>query len=117
MSTVRTDYGVLLEMFVGSNKTFSLTIKDPDTGLAFNMSDTTEFNTGQVKIIKPDATVITTVSITYFDRPNGIIQFTILAADAINTNAGNWKGEVELSTDVPVVFEQQAFNFNILESY
>jgi hypothetical protein len=117
MSVERQDYGTLLEMFVGTTKTFILTIKDPDTGLAFDMSDTAVFNTGQVKIIQPDGTIIVTVAITYTDRPNGEVEFTIVAATAINTNAGNWKGEVELSNDDPIVIEQQAFNFNILESY
>ena len=116
MSTERNDFGTSFIIFAGSTKTFTLTIKDPDTGLVFNLSNTTDFDTGEVKIIKPDGTIITTVAIVYSNRTDGEVQFEILAADATNANAGNWKGELELSNDSAVVIEQQAFNFNIIES-
>jgi len=117
MSTTRTDFGVILEMLVGSTKVFEFTIIDPATGTAKNLSDTAVFATGEVKIVKPDNTVIVTVVITYTDRPNGVVEFTISSATAINANAGNWIGELELSNNVPLVIEQQFFNFNILESF
>ena len=58
MSTERNDFGTSFIIFAGSTKTFTLTIKDPDTGLVFNLSNTTDFDTGEVKIIKPDGTII-----------------------------------------------------------
>jgi len=117
MSTTRIDYGVLFEILAGSTKIFQFTVIDPETGQAKDLTDTSTFDTGQVKIVKPDNTIITTVTVTYTDRINGIVQFTVPATDANNANAGNWIGELELSNTTPLVVEQQFFNFNILESF
>lgn len=117
MSVVRKDFGTELEMFVGSTKTFQLVVNDPDTGNPINMSDTAVFATGEFKIVKPGGDIITTVAITYGDRPNGRVDFTILATVATNANAGNWEGNLELSDNIPVIIEQQRINFNIIESY
>lgn len=117
MSTRRIDYGVTFEISAGSTKIFQFTVIDPVTGTAKNLSDTTIFATGQVKIYKPDNTIIGTLTVSYTDRVNGIIQFTVTATEATNANAGNWIGDLELSNDVPLIVEQQFFNFNILESF
>jgi len=117
MSTVRKDFGTILEMNAGSTKKFTLTVNDPDTGLAVNMSDTAVYATSQFKIVKPGGTLIATVSVTYLDRTNGKVEFTILAVDATNANAGNWEGDLEFSDNSPKVIDQQQINFNIKESY
>lgn len=117
MSTTRIDYGTLLDIFAGTTKLFTLIVTDPVTGDPKNLSDTSVFNTGRVKIVKPDTTIIATLSITYSDRPNGEIEFTVTSADATNANAGNWVGNMELENDSAQIVEQQHFNFNIIENY
>lgn len=117
MSIRRIDYEVTLEIFAGTRKDFELVIEDPSTGEAKDLSDTNTYNDGNVKIVKPDGTIITTVSITYNDRPNGIVGFTIDETVATNDNAGNWIGNVELINNVPKTIDQQLFNFNILENF
>ena len=117
MSTTRIDYGTLLEIFAGTTKLFTLIVKDPVTGLPEDLSDTAVFNTGRVKIIRPDTTIVATLSITYSDRPNGEIEFTVTSTAATNANAGNWVGNMELENDSAQIVEQQNFNFNIIENY
>lgn len=117
MSTRRIDYGLTLEIFAGTTKDFELIIEDPDTGDPKDLSDTSTYNDGSVKIVKPDGTVITTVSISFLDRAAGIVGFTITDEYATNTNAGNWIGNLELINNVPKIVDQQLFNFNILENY
>ncbi len=117
MSTTRIDYGTTLEIFAGTTKTFTLIVNDPVTGLPKDLSDTAVFDSGNVKIFKPDGTVIVTLTVTYSDRPNGEIQFTVTSATATNANAGNWIGNMELLNNGAVIVEQQLFNFNILENY
>ncbi len=117
MSTTRIDYGVTFEISAGTTKIFQFTVIDPETGQPKDLSNTTTYDTGQVKIYKPDNTVIATLAVTYTDRPNGEVQFTVTATEATNANAGNWIGDLELSNDTPLIVEQQFFNFNILESF
>lgn len=117
MSTTRIDYGVTFEISAGTTKIFQFTVIDPETGQPKDLSDTATYDDGDVKIYKPDATIIGTLTITYTDRPNGIIQFIVTPTEANNTNAGNWIGDLELINTTPDIVEQQFFNFNILESY
>lgn len=118
MSTNREDFGVTLEITAGTTKQFEVTITDPDTNQAVDMQDTAVYNSGSVKIYQPDGTLITSgVGVSFTDRANGIVTFTILAAVAVNANAGNWIGEIEFSNQTPTVIDQQKFNFNIIESF
>ncbi len=117
MSVRRQDFGTELEIYVDSNKTFQFTIINPSTGLAQNLTDTDVYNTGSVKIYKPDGTILITTSVTYTDRINGIVEFTIVDTESIIANAGNWIGDLELINDTSDIIDQQKFNFNILVSY
>ncbi len=117
MSTTRIDYGVVFEISAGTTKIFQFTVIDPETGDPKDLSNTTTYDTGEVKIYKPDNTVIATLTVSYTDRPNGEVQFTVTSTEATNANAGNWIGDLELSNDTPLIVEQQFFNFNILESF
>jgi len=108
---------VELEIFVGTSKTFALTVIDPDTGTAKDLTSVTTFDTGNFKILKPDGTNIVTVAITYADRANGLVTFVILSATTILANAGNWIGELELLNTSSDTVDQQKVNFNILESF
>jgi len=115
MSTVRTSYPLLFEIFVGSEKTFLTTITDPDTSEAVDLSNTSTFATGNFKIVKPDDTIITTISISYTSRASGVISFTVPNTVTTILNAGNWIGNVQLLDSTSKIIEQQIFNFNILE--
>ncbi len=117
MSTRRTEYETNLDMYVGTTKIFTLVVKDPVTALPKDLTNTAVYNSGNVKIYKPDGTIIVTVTVTYSDRANGEIEFTIVAATAVLANAGNWIGNMELINDAAVIVEQQNFGFNILENY
>jgi len=114
MSQVRTQYDTLLEMFVGSEKPFFMTITDPTTGEPVDLSSETDFATGNMRIIKPDDTVITTISISFTDRTNGVISFTVLDTVSVIANAGNWIGNIQIVNSVSKITAQQVFNFNIL---
>ncbi len=117
MSMNRTDYGLKYDVEVDSQKPLTITLGDPNTGGALNMGDTTQYNSGVVKIIKPDGTIIANVVITFDDRPNGVVGFTILDVDTVLANAGNWTGNLEISSDAPKIITQLKFNYNIIESY
>ncbi len=117
MSTTRIDYGVKFDISAGTTKIFQFTVIDPETGQAKDLSDTGTYATGEAKIYMPDGTIIGTLTITFTDRPNGIVQFTVTPTEANNTNAGNWIGDLELSNTGADIVEQQFFNFDILESY
>jgi len=118
MSVNREDFGITFEITVGTTKTFQLTILDPDTNLAVDMTDINVYATGVVKIYKPDGTLIDSgTNVSFTDRANGIVSFTILASITTSANAGNWIGEIEFSNITPVIIDQQKFNFNIIESY
>lgn len=115
MSISRADFGVTFEMFVDSEKTFQLTVKDANGALE-DITSTTTYATGRFKIVKPDLTLVADVPIVYSDRPASEIEFTITTAISILANAGNWIGEVEFVNITPVKIDEQRINFNILQS-
>ncbi|WP_428323648.1 hypothetical protein [Nitrosopumilus sp.] len=120
MSTVRTDYGVTYDVKVGSTKTLEVIIVDPDTGEAKSLADTAVYATGIAKIIKADGTQVgANMTISFGDasqRLTGLVTFTVLASSqTLAANAGNWKGEIEISNTTPLVVDQQDFNINIKE--
>jgi len=114
MSTTRESFQFTFEIFVGSEKTFLVTITDPDTNEAIDLSNTNTYNSGNFRIIKPDETVITTITIAFADRLNGVVSFTVPDTVTITSNAGNWIGNVQLLDSSSTIIEQQVFGFNIL---
>jgi len=78
LSVNREDFGVEYEVTAGTTKTLTATLIDPDTGTAQVMTDTNVFNTGIVKIYKPDGTTVgSSMNINFYDRANGLIKFTV----------------------------------------
>lgn len=116
MSTTRIQYETVFEQFVGETRTFEITVKDPDTGGALNLSDTTTYATARVKITKPNGTIIATLAANYSDRNNGKVTYTVDDTIATEANAGNWMGLLELLNSTPKIITKQRFNHNILES-
>jgi len=101
----------------GSLITLQLTITD-DGGTAKNLSNTVTYNTGKWKVWKPDGTLIINGNITYTNRANGIVSYTLVTTDTAIANAGIWSGEVELKDSGGAISEQtKTFNFVIEESY
>jgi len=101
----------------GSRATLELTIND-STGSAKSLTDANTYNTGRWKVWKPDGTLIIDGALTYDNRANGIVTYSLTAADTAITNAGNWDGEIELKNSAGTVVEQtQTFSFVIEESY
>ena len=82
MSITREDFGVLYEINAGTTKTFEAIIENED-GTVKDLSDTDTYNDGRVKIYKPDGTIIGTVSISFTDRPNGVINFTVTSTKSL----------------------------------
>lgn len=117
MSLVRKDFGLLFEVEVGSERPLTITVKDPVSGVGLDMTDATQYDTGVVKIVKPDGTIIVSVVITFDDRDNGLIGFKILDTTTILANAGNWQGNLEILNDSSKIILQLQFNYNIIESY
>jgi len=117
MSTIRTDYNLIYEIFAGTKKTFTLIVEDPGTGNVLDLSDTSIYNTATVKIVKPDGTLIATITAVYSNRVAGEIDFTVDETVSTNKNAGNWLGDMELVNTNSETVNQQLFNFNIRESY
>jgi len=117
LSTNRRDFGVLFEVHVASTKTFEFTVIDPDTGTFRDLTDTNVYATALVKIVKPDGTQIASnITVSFTNRAAGIVEFTVSNTHTAAANAGNWVGELEISSITPNVIDQQFFNFNILES-
>lgn len=119
MSLIREKFGVEFNVFVGTSKRLELTIINPDTNEATDLSDTDIYRTAIAKIYKPDGTPIgTDMNVNYTDRENGIVSFVITSARHTTLeNAGNWIGEIEFISANTLVIDQQKFNLNIIESY
>lgn len=117
MSLIRKDFGLLFEVEVGSEKPLTITVKDPVTGDGLNMTDVTQYDSGVVKIVRPNGTIIVSVAITFDNRANGLVGFKILDTTTILANAGNWQGNLEILNDAGKIVQQLQFNYNIIESY
>lgn len=115
MSQVYQDLGAVYETYAGTTETFSATIIDPDLGTPMNLTDTTKFANGNAnaKIVKPNNNIIGIVPITYNDRTNGIVQFTVDDTIATNYNLGNYIVEIILGNASNKPILQQNANFNI----
>ena len=101
----------------GSTATLQITVKDA-SGIAKNLSNTVTYNSGKWKVWKPDGTLLLDGTITFVDRANGIVSYTLGTSDITNTKAGIWEGEIELKNSSGVISEQtQSFNFIMEESY
>ena len=101
----------------GSTATLQITVKDA-SGTAKNLSNTVTYNSGKWKVWKPDGTLLLEGAITFTDRANGVVSYTLGASDVTNAKAGIWEGEIELRDSSNGISEQtQSFNFIIEESY
>lgn len=114
MSVVRKQYNIVMNIFTGSEKSLTITVEDPVTGEPKNLTDTSKYNSGNVKIIKPDGTVIATLPIVYLVRLEGVVEFLVPDTVTSIENAGNWFGKLQLIDDSSKIVEQQVFNFNII---
>jgi hypothetical protein len=119
MSTRRQDFGVTFTVNVGTTKSLQLTILDPDTGLAKDLSSNTLYAGSTVKIYKPDGTQIgATINATFSNRSNGIMLFTVSGtSQATLANAGNWIGEIIFTNNGGLTVDQQQFNIDIKQSF
>lgn len=117
MSTERQKFGTEIDIHVGTTKTYEYTIINADTNLFQPLTDTSKYATAVVKIFKPDGTQVGgTRTVSFTDRANGKVEFTLTPTETAAANAGNWRGELEISNTAPVIIDQQFFNVNILES-
>ena len=102
---------------VGDRVKLTLTMTDY-TGTALDLSNSTSYATGKWKVWQPDGTLIVEGTITFDDRANGVVSYTLTSSDTTNANAGIWEGEVEIKSTSDVITEQsRTFNFIIEESY
>lgn len=111
----RVEHPETLEIVSDGKKIFRVTILDASNN-AQDLTALNIFSTGVFKILAGDFTFIDSVPISYFDRPNGIIEFEIDESIATNENAGNWNGKIELINENGKKVAQQYLNFNIRES-
>ena len=101
----------------GSRATLQLTVAD-SSGVAKNLTNTTTYATGKWKVWKPGGTLLVDGSVTFTDRTNGIVSYSLSATDTAIANAGIWAGEVELKDSNGDISEQTTtFQFIIEESY
>ena len=119
MSTRRQDFGVTFTVNVGTTKSLQLTILDPDTGLAKDLSSNTVYAGSTVKIYKPDGTQVgATINATFSNTSNGIMLFTVSGtSQATLANAGNWIGEIAFTNNGGLTVDQQQFNIDIKQSF
>jgi hypothetical protein len=102
---------------VGSRRTLIMTITD-DRGDTISMNDTSKYNSGKWKVWRSDGSLIINGDIVFFDRPTGVIQYSLTASDTLPQNAGVWAGEVEIFDDNGISTEQtETFTFIIRNSY
>ena len=119
MSTRRQDFGVTFTVNVGTTKSLQLTILDPDTGLAKDLSSNTVYAGSTVKIYKPDGTQVgATINATFSNRSNGIMLFTVSGtSQATLANAGNWIGEIAFTNNGGLTVDHQQYNIDIKQSF
>lgn len=110
---------IVYEVKVGSTNALQFNIYD-DTGTSLrNLSNTSTYNTGKLKVWKPDGTLVIDGAVTFTDRVNGLVTYGLTSTDTATTNAGKWEGEIELlSTDgTTVTLQTDTFSFIIRNSY
>ena len=119
MSTRRQDFGITFTVNVGTTKSLQLTILDPDTGLAKDLSSVTLYAGSTVKIYKPDGTQIgATINATFSSRANGVMIFTVSGtSQSTLANAGNWIGEIIFTNNGGLTVDQQQFGIDIKQSF
>jgi hypothetical protein len=119
MSTRRQDFGITFTVNVGTTKSLQLTILDPDTGLAKDLSSVTLYAGSTVKIYKPDGTQIgATINATFSNRTNGVMIFTVSGtSQSTLANAGNWIGEIIFTNNGGLTVDQQQFGIDIKQSF
>ena len=116
MSTNRQNFEISFDVYVGTTKELELEIIDPDTGLAKDITDTNLYTSGVVQILMPDETQIgADIPISFTERANSIILFTITSTHTTSANAGNWIGKAVFKNISSVVIDQQKFGLNILQ--
>jgi len=114
MSQERELYDLVFNIYVGSEKTFFITIIDPATAEAKDLTNVNIYATGKFSIITPSGLSIATMDIIYSDRIKGVISFTVLDEVTTAVNAGNWRGHLQLINNTSTIVEQQLTNFNII---
>ena len=117
MSIDMTPRAIEYKVKAGSRATLELTISD-STGSAKNLTNSTTYATGKWKVWKTDGTMLINGDLTFDDRANGVVSYSLSATDATNAKAGRWEGEVELLDVNGSISEQtESFSFSIEESY
>lgn len=117
MSVSQTGRNLVFTIKAGDLATLVITILTP-AGLAKDLSNSTTYATAKFKVWKPDGTLIINGAASYTDRPNGVVSYTLQAADTLITNAGTWDGEVELLNTTPAIVDQtETFTVRIIDSY
>lgn len=117
MSTSLVGRNIVFKIKAGDRATLVITVLTP-AGIAKDLTNTTTYATAKFKVWKTDGTLIINGAATYTDRPNGVISYTLQAADTLITNAGIWDGEVEMLDNTSTIFDQtETFTVQILDSY
>jgi len=102
---------------VGSRKTLTFNMKDAN-GAILDLTDTTTYSTGVLKVWKPDGTLLINGAIVFSNRAGGVVTYALGAGDAVIANSGVWVGEIELKNTSAIISEQsETMQFIIEESY
>ena len=113
LSTVRTDFGEVLEIHVGSTKVFKITWSNA-SGEAVDLTNAILYASASIEITNAACEEIATISAT-INRDDGAIEFTVPATVTTVANAGNHIGKIVLKNNTEAIIDQRQFNFNILE--
>lgn len=115
MSQVQQQKEVIYEVFAGTTKTFTTIVEDPSTGQIEDISDDQIYTTGFAEISRPDGSLLGTVNITYTDRANGIVTWTVESDITNSYNVGNWLVNVKFYNILDQKINELEASFNILE--
>lgn len=100
----------------GSLRTLSLEIQDSEGGIV-DLTNTTTYASGKWKVWRTDKKTVINGNIVFNNRAQGIVEYTLVASDTVNNNAGVFEGEVELYDNLGNLVEQSdTFTFIIEDS-
>ena len=119
MSQFMRQRDIVYEVKVGSTNALQFNIYD-DTGTSLkDLSNTSTYATGKLKVWKTDGTLVIDGAITFTTRASGLVTYGLATADTVTANAGKWEGEIELlSTDgTTITLTTDTFTFIIRNSY
>jgi len=113
------DKPIIYTIKVGSTNALQFNIYD-DTGVNLrDLSNTSTYASGTLRVWKPDGTLVINGAITFTTRASGLVTYGVSSSDSVAANAGKWYGEIQMKSNdgTTITLQTDTFSFHIENSY